>query len=98
MGRDRIIPELGEVLTYYHHIFKKTDMTCRQIKMGMVAYLGGDHHMPRFNKTDTTCQQVNLGMVAYLGAVQTLYAGTRYCHHIFMCHKYHVKHASNNAT
>ena len=39
--------------------------------MGMVAYLGGDHHI--FNKTDTTCQQVNhdLGMVTvtYLGAV-----------------------------
>jgi len=35
--------------------------------MGMVAYLGVDHHM--FNKTDTTCQQVNLGTVAYLGAV-----------------------------
>jgi len=42
-------------------------MSCCQIKMGMVAYLGDDHHM--FNKTDTTCQQVNLGMVAYLGAV-----------------------------
>ena len=36
--------------------------------MGMVAYLGGDHHM--FNKTDTTCQQVNLGMEAYLGLGQ----------------------------
>jgi len=37
------------------------------MKMGMVAYLGADHHM--FNKIDTICQQVNLGMVAYLGAV-----------------------------
>jgi len=48
-------------------MFNRTDTTCCQIKMGMVAYLGADHHM--FNKTDTTCQQVNLGMVAYLGAV-----------------------------
>jgi len=48
-------------------MFNRTDTTCRQIKKGMVAYLGGDHHM--FNKTDTTCQQVNLGMVAYMGAV-----------------------------
>ena len=64
--------------------------------MGMVAYLGDDHQM--FKKTDTTCQQINLGMVAYLGAVlmiiafMILYVGTRYCHHIFMCHKFHVKH------
>jgi len=58
----RIVPELGEVLTYYHHMFNKTDTTWCQIKMGMVVYLGADHHM--FNKTDTTCQQVNLGMVA----------------------------------
>jgi len=65
MGRDHT--RVGEVLTYYHHIFKKTDTKCRQIKKGMVAYLSGDHHM--FNKADTTCQQVNLGMVAYLGAV-----------------------------
>jgi len=56
----------------------------------MMAYLGADNHM--FNKTDTKGQQANLGMVAYLGAVYTLYVGTRYCHHIFMCHKYHVKH------
>ena len=35
--------------------------------MGMVVYLGVDHHM--FDKTDTTCQQVNMGMVAYLGGV-----------------------------
>jgi len=35
--------------------------------MGMMAYLGADHHM--FNKTDTNCEQVNLGMVVYLGAV-----------------------------
>jgi len=35
--------------------------------MGMVAYLGADHHM--FNQADTTRQQVNLGMVAYLGTV-----------------------------
>jgi len=62
-----IVSKSGGVLTYYHCIFNRTDTTCRQIKMGMVAYLGGDHHM--FNKTDTTCQQVNLGMVAYLGAV-----------------------------
>ena len=48
-------------------LFNRTDTICWQIKMGMVAYLGGDHHM--FNKTDRTCQQVNLGMVAYLGAV-----------------------------
>jgi len=61
-----IVPELGELLTHYHHMFNRTDTTCSQIKMGMVAYLGADHHM--FNKTDTTCQQVNLGMVAYLGA------------------------------
>jgi len=44
-----------------------TDTTCRQIKMGVVAYMGGDYF--KFNKTDTTCQQVNLGIVAYLGAV-----------------------------
>ena len=36
--------------------------------MGIVAYLGVDHHMLNLNKTDTTCQQVNLGMVVYLGA------------------------------
>jgi len=48
-----IIPESGEVLTHYLHMFNKTDTSCCQIKMGMVAYLGGDHHM--FNKTDTTC-------------------------------------------
>jgi len=61
-----ILPESGEV-KHYHHMFNRTDTTCQQIKIGMVAYLGGDHHM--FNQTDTTCQQVNLGMVAYLGAV-----------------------------
>jgi len=60
-----ILPESREVLTHYHHILNGTNTTCRQIKMVMVAYLGGDHHM--FNKTDTTCQQVNLGMEAYLG-------------------------------
>jgi len=59
--------ESGEVLMHYHHMFNRTDMTCRQMKMGMVAYLVGDHHM--FKKTDATCKQVNLGMVAYLGAV-----------------------------
>jgi len=63
----RVVPESGEVLTHYHHMFNRTDMSCCQIKMGMVAYLGADHHM--FNKKDTTCQQVNLGMVAYLVAV-----------------------------
>ena len=63
----RVIPESGEVLTHYHHMFKRTDTTCCQIKMGMVAYLGVDHHM--FNKIDMTCQQVNLGMVVYLGTV-----------------------------
>jgi len=62
-----IIPESGEVLMHYHHMCNKTDTSCCQIKMGMVAYLGGDHHM--FNKTDTTCQEVNLAMVAYLGTV-----------------------------
>ena len=62
-----IIPESGEVLTHYHHIFNKTDTSCCQIKVDMVAYLGGDHHM--FDKTDTTCQEVNLAMVAYLGTV-----------------------------
>ena len=62
-----IVPDSEEVLTHYHHMFNRTDTTCRQIKIGMVAYLGGDHHM--FIKTDTTCQQVNLGMVAYLGGV-----------------------------
>jgi len=63
-----VMPESGEVLTHYHHMFDSTHISCCQIKMGMVAaYLGPDHHM--FNKTDTTCQQVNLGMVAYLGAV-----------------------------
>jgi len=60
-----VVPESGEVLTHYHHMFNRTDTSCCQIKMGMVACLGGDHHM--FNKTDTTCQQVNLVMVAYLG-------------------------------
>jgi len=30
--------------------------------MGMMAYLGADHHV--FNKTGTKGQQVNLGMVA----------------------------------
>jgi len=48
-------------------MFNRTDTTCLQIKMGMVAYLGGDHHVS--NKTDTTCQQVNLGMEAYLGGL-----------------------------
>jgi len=62
-----VVPELGEVLTHHHHMFNRTDTSCCQIKMRMVAYLGADHHM--YNKTDTTCQQVNLGMVAYLGAV-----------------------------
>ena len=47
-----IIPESGEVLTHYHHMFNKTGTSCCQIKMGMAAYLDGDHHM--FNKTDTT--------------------------------------------
>ena len=61
------VPESGEVLTHYHHMFNRTDTTCCQIKMGMMAYLVVDHHM--FKETDTTCQQVNLGMVAYLGAV-----------------------------
>jgi len=56
-----IIPESGEVLTHYHNMFNKlfylsfnkTDKSCCQMKMVMVAYLGGDHHM--FNKADTTC-------------------------------------------
>jgi len=39
-----IIPELREVLTHYHHMFNKTDTSCCQIKMGMVVYLGADHH------------------------------------------------------
>jgi len=56
-----VVPESGEVLTYYHHMFNSTGTTCRQIKMGMVAYLGADHHM--LNKTDTTCQKVNLGIL-----------------------------------
>ena len=54
------------VLPHMSHAFNRTDKSCCQIKMGMVAYLGGDHDM--FNKTDMTCQQSNLGMVAYLGA------------------------------
>jgi len=62
-----IVQESGEVLTHYHYMFNKIDMSCLQIKMGMVAYLGGEHHVS-YN-TDTTCQQVNWGMVAYLGAV-----------------------------
>jgi len=62
-----VVPESGEVLTHYHRIFNRTDTTFCQIKMGMVAYLGGDHHV--FNKTDTSCEQVNWGMLAYLGAV-----------------------------
>jgi len=49
----KIIPESGEVLTHYHHMFNKTGTSCCQIKMGMMEYLGADHHM--FNKTDTTC-------------------------------------------
>jgi len=36
-----IEPESGEVLTHHHHMFNKTDTTCQQIRMGMVAYLGG---------------------------------------------------------
>ena len=28
------------------------------------------------------------------GCCVDLYVGTRYCHHIFMCHKYDVKHTS----
>jgi len=48
-----IIPESGEVLTHYHHMFNKTGKSCCQIKMGMVEYLGADHHV--FNKTETTC-------------------------------------------
>jgi len=65
MGRDRArVGGSTDVLSSY---FNRTDTTCRQIKIGMVAYLGGDHHT--INKIDTTCQQVNLGMVAYLGAV-----------------------------
>jgi len=36
-----IVPESGEVLTHHHHMFSKIDTTCRQIKMAMVAYLGG---------------------------------------------------------
>jgi len=48
-----VVPESGEVLTHYHHMFKNTDTSYCQIKMNMVAYLGTDHHM--FNKTDTTC-------------------------------------------
>jgi len=78
---------------HYDHMFNRTDTTCQQIKMGMVAYLGGDHHV--FNKTDTTCEQVNLGMVAYLPSGCCVdHVGTRYCHHIFICHKYHIKHTS----
>jgi len=61
-----VVPESGEVLTHYYHMFNRTGTSCCQIKMGMVAYLSADHHM--FNKTDTARQQVNLGMVAYLGA------------------------------
>jgi len=47
-----VVPELAEVLMHYHHMFNKTDTSCRQIKMGMVAYLSADLHM--FNKIDTT--------------------------------------------
>ena len=38
-----IVPESGEVLKHYHHMFNRTDSdtTCLQIKMGIVVYLGG---------------------------------------------------------
>jgi len=61
-----IIPESGKVLTHYHHMLNKTDTACCHIKMGMVAYLGADHHM--FNKIELHVN-VNVGMVSYLGAV-----------------------------
>ena len=51
--RSRIHLQVPDHVSHYHHMFNKTDTSCCQIKMGMVAYLGGDHHM--FNKTDTTC-------------------------------------------
>jgi len=35
-----IAPESGEV-THHHHMINKTDTKCGQIRMGMVAYLGG---------------------------------------------------------
>jgi len=34
-----VVPESGEILTQYHHMFNRTDTTCCQIKMGMVAYI-----------------------------------------------------------
>jgi len=36
-----IVPESGEVLTHHHQMFSKTDTTCQQIKMSMMAYPGG---------------------------------------------------------
>jgi len=40
-----VVPESGEVLTHYHHMFNRSDSSCCQIKMGMVVNLGADHHM-----------------------------------------------------
>jgi len=39
-ARVGMILESGEVLTHYHHMFNKTDTTCQQVNLGMVAYLG----------------------------------------------------------
>jgi len=53
-----IIPESGEVLTHYHHMFDKTDTSCCQIKMGTVAYLGGHRVIISLTKQTrhATCQ------------------------------------------
>ena len=85
-----IIPESGEVLTHYHHMFNKTDTSCSQIKMGTVAYVGGDHHM--FNKAIGSLTKQTRHVTGQLGYGGV--PGTRCCGHIFMYRKYHVKHTS----
>jgi len=42
MGKSTI-PDSGEVLAHHHHIFRKTDIACTQIKTGMATYLGAVH-------------------------------------------------------
>ena len=40
MGKSTVL-DSGEVLKHHHHLFRKTDIACTQIKTGMAAYLGG---------------------------------------------------------
>ena len=95
-----ILTESGEVLTHYHHMFNKTDTTCR-------FFLGKQkqdvHARTRFGGIVDTSSSY-FGQNRHSKYTQHVVYGSvpgwcpqcqcSYHHNIFMCHKYHVKHTS----